>query len=65
LDHAPFVVKGLRNEDGTGVLAGVTRIGSVQGYYIQDAGRVPVPGKLYYRGINVEDEVPYIAMGER
>ncbi|NCC69002.1 MAG: citrate synthase, partial [Clostridia bacterium] len=44
-NHA--IKKGLRNEDGTGVMAGVTRIGSVQGYYIQDGGRVPIPGKLY------------------
>ncbi|NCB74594.1 MAG: citrate synthase [Clostridia bacterium] len=52
-NHA--IKRGLRNEDGTGVMAGVTRVGSVQGYYVQDAGRVPVPGKLYYRGIDVED----------
>ncbi|MEF9971408.1 MAG: citrate synthase [Oscillospiraceae bacterium] len=51
------IKKGLRNEDGTGVMAGVTRIGSVQGYYLQDGERVPVPGKLYYRGIDVEDLV--------
>ena len=54
-NHA--IKKGLRNEDGTGVLAGVTGIGSVQGYYMQDGGKVPVPGKLYYRGIDVEDIV--------
>lgn len=52
-NHA--IKKGLRNEDGTGVMAGVTRVGSVQGYYMQDGGRVPIPGKLYYRGIDVED----------
>lgn len=52
-NHA--IKRGLRNEDGTGVMAGVTRVGSVQGYYMQDGGRVPVPGKLYYRGIDVED----------
>jgi len=51
------IKRGLRNEDGTGVMAGVTGIGSVQGYYMQDGGRVPVPGKLYYRGIDVEDIV--------
>ena len=52
-NHA--IKRGLRNEDGTGVMAGVTRVGSVQGYYMQDGGRVPIPGKLYYRGIDVED----------
>jgi len=49
------VKRGLRNSDGTGVLAGVTRIGSVQGYYVQDGERIPSPGKLYYRGIDVEE----------
>lgn len=48
------VKRGLRNQDGTGVLAGVTRIGSVQGYYIEDGERIPSPGKLYYRGVDVE-----------
>ncbi len=51
------VKSGLRNADGTGVLAGITRIGSVQGYYMEDGIRLPMKGKLYYRGINVEDIV--------
>ena len=33
---------------------GVTQIGSVMGYYVQDGERVPAPGKLIYRGIDVE-----------
>ena len=49
------VKKGLRNADGTGVMAGLTQIGSVQGYYVMDGERVPSPGKLIYRGIDVED----------
>ncbi|MEG0035862.1 MAG: citrate synthase [Oscillospiraceae bacterium] len=49
------IKRGLRNEDGTGVMAGVTRIGSVQGYYVQDGARVPLPGRLLYRGIDVEN----------
>jgi citrate synthase len=49
------VKRGLRNEDGTGVIAGVTKIGSVQGYIVKDGERTPIPGKLYYRGIDVED----------
>lgn len=49
------VKRGLRNADGTGIMAGVTRIGNVQGYYIQDGERVPIEGRLIYRGINVAD----------
>ena len=49
------VKRGLRNADGTGVMAGVTQIGNVLGYYVQDGERVPMPVKLVYRGIDVEE----------
>lgn len=49
------VKRGLRNADGTGVLAGVTQVGNVLGYYVQDGERFPMDGKLIYRGINVEE----------
>ena len=49
------VKRGLRNSDGTGVIIGVTDVGSVQGYTIIDGERVPMPGKLYYRGISATD----------
>ena len=48
------VKRGLRNADGTGVMAGITQIGSVNGYYIEDGEKLPMHGKLIYRGINVE-----------
>ena len=51
------VKRGLRNADGSGVLAGITRIGSVQGYVMSDGIQRPIPGKLYYRGIDVEEIV--------
>ncbi len=47
--------RGLRNYDGTGVLVGATRIGSVRGYYMEDGERVPMDGKLLFRGIRVTD----------
>ena len=49
------VKRGLRNADGTGVMAGVTKIGNVQGYYMQDGERIPDQGRLIYRGIDVND----------
>ena len=52
------VKRGLRNADGTGVMAGITQIGNVQGYYIQDGERVPMEGRLIYRGISIEDLIP-------
>ncbi len=49
--------QGLRNSDGSGVIVGASKIGSVQGYYVQDGMRVPQPGHLYYRGIDIEELV--------
>jgi citrate synthase len=51
------VKRGLRNSDGTGVMAGVTRIGNVRGYYMQDGEKVAMNGQLIYRGIDVSDLV--------
>lgn len=47
------VKRGLRNSDGTGVMAGLSRVCSVEGYYILDGERLPKDGKLIYRGIDV------------
>ena len=50
------VKKGLRNDDGTGVLVGLTRISDVVGYQKDEEGHVkPCMGRLYYRGIEVSD----------
>lgn len=55
-DYEKYHVKrGLRNEDGTGVMAGLTSICNVRGYVIDDGERTPVAGQLNYRGISVED----------
>ena len=52
--YATYDVKrGLRNANGTGVLVGLTRIGDVVGYTIEDGKKVAVPGKLLYRGYDV------------
>ena len=51
------IKRGLRNADDTGVLAGVTGIGSVQGYHMIDGEPEPAPGRLYYRGYDVQDIV--------
>lgn len=51
------VKRGLRNEDGSGVLAGLTRVGDVQGYEKTPDGLKAIPGKLYYRGMDVEELV--------
>ena len=49
------VKRGLRNANGTGVLVGLTRIGDVVGYELKDGEKIAIPGRLIYRGYNVED----------
>ena len=52
------VKRGLRNPDGTGVLAGLTNVCDVVGYKRDQDGRiVPTPGKLLYRGVNINEIV--------
>lgn len=51
------VKRGLRNSDGTGVLAGVTQICNVHGYLLNEGERMPIHGELTYRGYSVEDLV--------
>ena len=52
------VKRGLRNVNGTGVVVGLTHVGEVNGYMIDQSGnKVPQEGKLYYRGYDIEDLV--------
>ena len=55
-DYQTYNVKrGLRNPDGTGVMAGLTNICNVHGFMMADGERLPDKGKLTYRGIDVND----------
>ena len=51
------VKRGLRNEDETGVMAGLTSVGQVIGYYIEDGEKIPAEGHLKYRGYDINDIV--------
>jgi len=59
------VKRGLRNNDGTGVLVGLTEIGEVLSYIVDDAERIPVEGKLFYQGYEVSDIVDSAWSGHR
>ncbi|MGN1233487.1 MAG: citrate/2-methylcitrate synthase, partial [Candidatus Cryptobacteroides sp.] len=60
------VKRGLRNEDGTGVLVGLTNIGNVVGYDRQPDGTlVPIDGKLFFRGYEISDMVNAILEEKR
>lgn len=51
------VKRGLRNEDGSGVLVGLTEIGEVHAYVFSESEKIPVEGKLIYRGLDIYDIV--------
>lgn len=52
------VKRGLRDSNGAGVVVGLTKIGDVQGYEVNEKSeKVAIDGKLFYRGIDVEDIV--------
>ena len=48
------VKRGLRNADGSGVVAGATNLGLVHGYVLYEGEKRPDEGKLFYRGYDVE-----------
>ncbi|MCL2174612.1 MAG: citrate/2-methylcitrate synthase [Treponema sp.] len=51
------VKRGLRDISGKGVLVGLTEISEIISYVIEDGDLVPCEGKLFYRGINIENLV--------
>ena len=51
------VKRGLRNPDGSGVMAGLTLICNVHGYVMNEGEQSPVEGRLIYRGIDINDLV--------
>ena len=58
LFHEYNVKKGLRNDDGTGVRIGLTRVSDVIGYREEADGTIaPAEGELLYRGYSIKDLV--------
>lgn len=59
------VKRGLRNPDGSGVMAGVTNICNVHGYVINEGEKSPDEGKLVFRGYNINDLVSNVVAENR
>jgi len=51
------VKRGLRNADGSGVVVGLTEIGEVHGYVLDEGEKADALGRLRYRGYDVKDLV--------
>ncbi len=64
--YARYEVKrGLRDINGRGVLAGLTEIAEVRSYIMVDSEMIPCEGKLFYRGLDIEDIVHGFISDER
>ncbi|NBV82892.1 citrate synthase [bacterium] len=59
------VKRGLRNKDGSGVLAGLSRVSSAIGTKKVGDEQLPVDGQLTYRGIEIRDIIRRYENGAR
>ena len=59
------VKRGLRNADGTGVVAGVTNISNVHGYMVCDGDKIPDEGRRTYRGYDLNALVDNVVAENR
>lgn len=60
-----YVKRGLRNKDGTGVVAGITNICNVHGYVVNEGDVEPIDGELIYRGYSIKDLVASVEKEDR
>ena len=59
------IKRGLRNKNGTGVLVGITKVGDVCGYRIENDEKIPSEGELFYRGYPLTELVKDIENDKR
>lgn len=59
------VKRGLRNSDGTGVVAGITNISNVHGYVIDEGDKKPIEGRLTFRGYSIDDLITQVTADNR
>ena len=64
--YSKFGVKrGLRNSDGSGVVAGITNVCCVHGYVLSEGDKQPIEGELIYRGYSIKDLVKGVISDKR
>lgn len=59
------VKRGLRDKNGNGVVAGLTKVSKIEAHQIVDGKKVPSEGKLFYRGYNIYDLIDGIVQDDR
>lgn len=59
------VQRGLRDKNGNGVLAGLTKVSKIESFQMMDGEKMPCDGKLYYRGYNIQDLIRGVVREKR
>lgn len=59
------VNRGLRDLDGNGVLTGLTEISEIQAYIFENGKKIGTEGKLFYRGVDVQELVDGLVKEKR
>lgn len=59
------VQRGLRDKNGNGVLAGLTKVSKIESNKIVNGEKVPCDGRLFYRGYNIRDLIGGVVREKR
>lgn len=59
------VKRGLRDQDGNGVVAGLTKVSKIESHKVVDGKKVPCDGRLFYRGYDIHDLVRAVVREDR
>lgn len=59
------VQRGLRDKNGNGVLAGLTKVSKIEAFQMVDGKKKPCDGRLFYRGYDIRDLIRGEVEGHR
>ena len=57
--------RGLRDKNGNGVVAGLTKVSKIEAHKMVDGVKTPCEGKLFYRGYNINDLISGVVKDRR
>ncbi|MEE0419816.1 MAG: citrate/2-methylcitrate synthase [Lachnospiraceae bacterium] len=59
------VQRGLRDKNGNGVLAGLTKVSKIESFQVVDGQKQPCDGRLFYRGYSIQDLIKGVVKDKR